>query len=305
MREWLIVLALVACDSKKKPEGGATGSGSAGSGSGSASATGSATGSGSAAGSAAACDLTGNYRLRFFSNGAEGWWLRLAVAGKDVKPAGATNMLGLDEKGRLDAQFDDKACRLTLTKKTDQAGDLKIVLDVAGDKVTGTVSRTKNASEGKDTSPITGLRETAPPKYPPCIKPGVYTLNVENVKKWKTDGDPRFGASCKSNAGTVEPFIRVELLGDTLLIDEASSGDAHEQSFGRATVKREGECDATIAIEVQDFKLATAKITFAGDKITGKTTDFTYEVFEDGEAGENQWSCTTKQGDVVGKRVGD
>ena len=297
MRRWLLVVALIGCDSgKQKPESTA-GSAAAGSG-----ATGSAA-PGSAA--ATACDLSGTYRLRFHSNGTDGWWLRLNVKGKDIGVGGATNMLGLDELGPLTPTFDDKACVLTLAKQTKQAGDLKIVLNVVGENVTGTLTRTANADDKLAISPITGRRETTPPKLPDCIKPGVYQLSVTNVKKWKTEGSPSRGATCKEMAGTVEPFVRVELLGDTLFVDEASSSEQHEQSFGRATVKREGECGATIALEVQDFKLANATITFAGDKFSGKTTDFTYEVFEDGEAGENMWSCTTRQGDVVGKRIGD
>lgn len=303
-----MVLSLCACGSKKDGGGAAAGSGSAvptvGSGSGSAevSAAGSGSaGSGSAGSGSAApgCTLDGNYRLRFHSNGAEGWWLRLAVAGKDVKPTGAISMLGLGEAGPLDVQLDDTACTLTLTKKTKQAGDLKVALKVDAAKVSGTVHRTSR--HDKPETPIAGVRETTPEKPPACIKPGRYEIDITNVKKWTTEDD----RTCDEHAGIRRANVRIEMLDGTLLIDEADTAEPFDQGFARATVKRTGECEADIAIAVQDFKLATAHIKFEGDKITGTTTDFTFEVFEDGEEGENQWFCKTTQGDVVFKRLGD
>lgn len=253
---------------------------------------------------AAACDLSGSYRLRYHSNGTDGWWLLLTVAGKDVKLGGKLDMLGLDEAGPVSTTIDDKACTLTIAKQTKQAGDLKIALAIDGIKVTGTVTRTANADDKLATSPIAGLRETAPPKVPACIRPGAYDLEIENVKKWTTDGSPRMG-TCKSMQHMAATRVRVDVLGDTIYIDEGGGGAPFDQSFGRAELKRTSECEATLAFEVQDFHLTEAKITFAGDKITGKTTAFRYEIFEDGTDGENLWTCSTKQGDVVATRVGD
>jgi hypothetical protein len=253
---------------------------------------------------ASTCDLTGTYRLRYHSNGTEGWWLHLTVAGKDVKLGGKLNMLGLDEPGPVTTTLDDKACTLTIAKLTKQAGDLKIALAIDGAKVTGTVSRTANADDKLATSPITGLRETAPPKVPACIRPGAYDLKIANVKKWATEGSPRMG-TCKSMQHMATTRVRIAMLGDTVYMDEGGGGEPFDQSFGRAELKRTGECEATLSLEVQDFNLTEAKITFAGDKITGKTTAFKYEIFEDGTDGENMWGCTTKDGDVVATRVGD
>ncbi|MBA3465401.1 MAG: hypothetical protein H0T46_36050 [Deltaproteobacteria bacterium] len=253
---------------------------------------------------APACDLTGTYRLRYHSNGSEGWWLRLTVVGKDVKLGDYLRMLGLDEASPVTTVLDDKACTLTITKATKQAGDLKIALAIDGSKVTGTVTRTANAGNDGATTPIAGLRETAPPKIPACIRPGIYELRVANVKKWITEGSPRMG-TCKSMQHMALTHVRVQLLGDTLYIDEGSSGPPYQQGFGRAEVTRTSECEATLVLGVQDFDLTESKITFAGDKITGKTTAFKYEIFEDGTDGENLWTCSTKEGDVIGTRVGD
>lgn len=293
------LLLLVACG--KESSSSATGSAGSGSAPPPAASPGSAA---PPAPATPACELAGNYRLRFHSNGVDGWWLRLAVQGKDVKLDGKLDMLGLDEAGAPTTVLDDKACTLTLTKQTKQAGDLKIALNIDGAKVTGTVTRTANADDKLATSPIEGLRETAAPKVPACIKPGAYELKVENVKKWTLEGSPGMG-NCKTMADTAHTTVRVEVLGDTLYIDEVTGDKPYGQSFGRAELQRTGECEATIKLEVQDFQLLAAKLTFAGDKVTGKTTDFKYEVFEDGTAGENQWSCTTKDGDVVATRVGD
>ncbi len=299
MRALALILLLVACG-----KGSSSSSSGSGSGSGSATPAGSGSAAATPAPAAPACELSGNYRLRFYSNGVDGWWLRLAVIGKDVKLDGKLDMLGLDEEGALTTVLDDKACTVTLSKQTKQAGDLKIALKVEGAKVTGTVARTVNATDGKATTPITGLRETTPPAVPACIKPGAYELKVANVKKWTLEGSPGMG-NCKTMADTAHTTVRVEVLGDTLFIDEVTGDKPYGQSFGRAELERSGECEATISLEVQDFGLKAAKLTFAGDKITGKTTDFKYEVFEDGTAGENQWSCSTKDGDVVATRVGD
>lgn len=305
----VVVLAALGCGSKKEAAKETAGGSAAadpwatGSGSGSGSATGS--GSAVAAGSAdTACNLEGSYRLRFHSNGADGWWLYLTVGrDKDVAiTGGRLGMLGLREAGPTEIQIDDKACTLTIAKETQQAGDLEIALAVAGNKVTGTVKRTDKY--GKPSTPIAGVRETAPEKAPDCIKPGAYTLDITGVKDWKTEGDPRDG-SCKENADMNQKKIRVEVLGGEILIDEVAVEDPTEQGFGRAVLTKTADCEYDFSYDVENFTLKKAHIKFAPGSFSGTTTDFTYEVMEDGDEGENLWSCSTNAGTVVGKRIGD
>jgi len=313
MRAWfVVVIALVGCGNKKDGAASTTGSGSgsavaAAVGSGSAATgSGSAVAAGSGSGSAApsGCTLDGSYRMRFASNGTEGWWLRLGVTGgKDVKiTGGALAMLGLDEKGPpADIAVDDKACTIVITRKTEQAGDLKISLKVDGTKVAGTVERTDKY--GKPNTPLAGVRDTEPQKYPDCIKPGRYEIKL-TAKKWKLDGTSHIG-SCKDMADVHKPNVRVEMMGDTLLVDEIGTEEPFEQGFSHATITRVGDCEADIVYSEQDVDLKAGHIKFEGDKVTGKATDYAYQVMEDGEAGENMWTCSTTDAEITGKRLGD
>ena len=306
MRAWLIGLALVAgCGSKKEAAKETAGSGSAaGSGSGSAAATATV----DAAPAAAACDLNGTYRLRFASNGAEGWWLLLDVTGgKDAKVTGGkTSMLGLDEKGApADIKLDDKACTISIARKTEQAGDLKIALAVDGNKVTGTVSRTDQY--GKGTTPIAGVRETSPEKAPDCIKPGKFKISTSGVKKWLDENGQPGSKECKTFVPADERFIRVSMLEGEVVIDEigTESEKDSDQSFGRGKVTKTAECEYDLEYLVSEYELKKGHIKFAGDSFSGKTAEFKYEIVMEGDEGENMMSCNAKDVALAGKRVGD
>ena len=247
------------------------------------------------------CDLDGRYRLRFRTNGADGWWMRLNVVNHQASVGSDADMLGLAEATPV-TTVDLATCALTVTARTAKHGEIRVALVIAGNQVAGTLAR---SDEHEDKiSPIAGLRETTPPEVPACLHPGVYEVAVTNVKTWKTDGTPSFG-SCRELADLHTPRVRLELLGRELYVDEVHSEPPYRQTFGRAQVRREGDCRFTLSLEVQDFRLHEAKLELRGDKVTGTTTDFTYDVMEDGEAGENLWSCHAQHGDVILKRVAD
>jgi hypothetical protein len=301
MRRLLVVVLVVGC--QQRASGPTTGSGSA---------VGSATHASPpvALGSAAApvadaasssCDVNGSYRLRFRTNGEDGWWMRLRVVNNQATVDSDAEMLGLLGAPTV-TTVDRNACSLTLTANTAKNGEMKVALVVAGDKVAGTLARS-DPYEDK-IAPISGLREIAPPDLPKCLHPGVYEVSVGSVKKWKLEGHPKIGG-CKEMADLNVIHVRLERLGSELYIDSVSGEPPYGQTFGRATVRRRGDCMFTMGIEVDDFRLHEAQIELDGDTGTGTTSDFTYQVMEDGEAGENMWQCHTQHGAVAWKRVAD
>jgi hypothetical protein len=293
---WLVV-ALAACTQGKKQDGAGVASGSA------------TAGSGSAIAAPNECEIAGLYRLRFHSNGTDGWWLRLKIQKGKAEVATPAEMLGLDA-GPIDMKV-GASCALTLTKHTKQAGDITIVLAVdAKGVVTGTLTRTENADDkAQPTSPISGMRETAPPKLPACVHPGLFDIKYDAVKpKWKLDGTPFGGktkGACKMLVESYPVKLRLDALGDQILVDESSDAKPLDQGFGRGKVTRTGECAITLSIELQDFTITDAVIVLDGDKLTGTAKKAHVQMFEDGEAGENMWSCDSADAQVTGTRVGD
>jgi hypothetical protein len=296
MKVWVaLFLVAVACDSGKQgPARTGAGSGSAGSGAAIVQPT-------------PACTFDGTYRLRFVSNGAEGWWLYGKVAaGKLEITGGAVEMLGL-ARGPQPITSDLGTCSFTLAKHTERAGDLKlhVALDPVTGKITGNITRTDTYSvEHEANTPLTGVRETAPPKLPACLRPGVYELASDGKTRWKlSEGHPRFGLSCNDDSSPItQARVRVSVLGPDIIVDEETD---EGQSFSRGVVKRDGDCAITLAYEKQDFRFAGAHLVFDGDRVSGTADTATYDFFENGEAGENLWKCSAAHVMLAGTRVGD
>lgn len=251
----------------------------------------------------ATCTLDGEYRLRYRSNGTDGWWLRIAIDGGKAKLKSRDVMDALRDPLTLKAD----GCKATITSTGDHSGDVKLELavDPKTQLVTGTLARTKGGEKSEaDSVPVTGRHDTTPNPAPACIKPGVYEIAV-GTTKWKlSEGEPRAG-TCDSMADiAAKARVRVELLGDQLFVDEVSSDD-NEQTFGRATLGKKGDCDYDFELAIQDWSVK-ATLKFAADgTITGTTGDTRYQVMEDGTAGENLWACTTSGAPLAGKRVAD
>ncbi len=292
----ILLLAVLAIGCSKAKETPAAGSGSApttktvGSGSGPA-----------AAPVAATCDLAGSYRMRFRSNGADGWWLRVKIAGDKAELVTPDVMNVLSPPLALAAD----GCKATITSKNDHSGDAKLVftLDAKTNVVTGELSRTKGGEKQEaDTVPVAGRRDVGPIAAPACIKPGVYEIAIGQAK-WKlSEGKPSMGG-CKDFSDSAKANIRVEPLGDELFVDEVQ-GDNHEQSFARAKLTRKTECEFDLEYAVQDWSFK-GTVKFDGDKLGGVAKESRYQVFEDGEAGENLWACNTKDAPIEGKRIAD
>jgi len=266
-----------------------------------------------AAANVAVCDLSGSYRLRFHSNGAEGWWLRLKVAGKQAQVLADQSMLGL-KAGPIPLAM-DRDCTMVLTRHTKQAGHLRITLAVAADgKVTGQLKRSDKWHLDKAVTPIAGRRETGPRTEPACQHPGIYQLGLKfsPKQKWKIEGRPggsrgrpNPAVECSYLASEDLVTVAIEPLGQELLVDEVHPDPPYEQSFGRGEVVRVGDCALRLSIAVTDFELQDGVLELDGDRITGTASKVKVDMFEDGTDGENLWSCHGRRIPIVGKRVAD
>ena len=251
------------------------------------------------------CNVDGTYRIHFHSNGADGWWLRLAIAG-DSAHLTAHDVMSVLPDGPLALTQD--GCKATIRSTNDHSGDvtLAFVLDPATNLVTGTLARTKNGepNNGADTTPISGRHDVGPSNAPACLKAGIFELKIGKAT-WKlAQGHPSPGAgTCADYTSTAHATVRAELYGDELVIDEVE-GEKHEQSFARGKVAKKSDCDYDVELAIQDFSFA-GTITFAGDKLVGSARTARYQFFEDGEDGENAWACKAAGAPIEGTRVAD
>ncbi|MEO8549742.1 MAG: hypothetical protein ABI678_07205 [Kofleriaceae bacterium] len=290
-RIWVGLALLVGCDSGKQVARQAQ------------------TGSGSGSGSGSGCRLDGAYRLRFHSNGTDGWWLMVSIKdGKATIDGGMPSMLGL-AVGAIAITIDAKACSFAIAQHNTRAGDLHVAIaPEPNGAVHGNITRTDPYGlEHEPNTPVIGRRDTTPPATPACLKPGVYQLASDPNTKWKlSQGHPRFGLSCKDDSTPItDTHVRISVLGDQLFVDEVGSEAPYEQGFARGKVVRDGDCAITLSYEKQDFRFSDAKLVFADDKVSGVAEAATYDFFEDGEAGENLWKCSSKHVKLAGTRVAD
>jgi hypothetical protein len=307
----LVIVLVAGCKGQDKAP--ATGSGSAAAGSGSAVAV--ATGSGSAgSGSAAApvgedpppaCDLAGKYRVRFTWNGTDGYWLRFSVGGT---PAAVTldaepHMLGLKKK--VDAKLDTTACTIAMTHKY----PINLKVDPATHLVEGELVRPGEKDPKYAKTPIRGVHDvpgSAPTmiaKPEACLEPGVYEIAIDKKHKWKNtdDTDDR---SCKETAdmfGTIR--VRLEMLGGEVTLDTVEEKAPYREVALVDEVVGVKGCEVTFSTTPEGIQLDT-KLTFApGGKVSGVATRAEYQFVEDGDAGENIWSCETKDMPLTIKRI--
>jgi hypothetical protein len=296
---WIVVgLALAGCG--KKDNGSNTGSASSGSAAGSGSAvasgSGSAVGSGSAAPAASTCDLAGGYRVRFTSNGHEGWWFRFTVTGDKATLDEGAGVLALDP-GPLDVKLDAAKCSLVLTPKSSAVGDatMTLAVDPKTHAVTGTFVRSKATDDKEKSTTVAGVHDGAAVKGPACIAAGIYTLGVDKKVKWKNkeSGDTR---DCKDR--WIDVVVKVEPFGDPVAITNRDFEPPYGERHGSEKLAKIDECNANLELAGEGYDL-TAKVTFAADKITAVASDVSVQVIEDGDDGENLWDCVAKDAPLV------
>lgn len=276
----LFALLLVMTGCGKKTEEAGSGSG-----------TGPVVAAGSAqpaAQPAAACELAGDYRLQFRTNGSEGWLLRLSIADGNGAFAEPQVMLGVD-KGPLTAvTLDPAACKLNVRGNGISAGDIGLALEVDAKTgaVTGQMTRTKAVSDDDKAVPVAGWRTTGEPVMPdPCYVPGIYKVQIDPAATWRNPDDDR---SCKGQQPG-DAFVRIEAWGDSILIEHVDAEPPHAQVFGTETVTRSG-CEVAFGLETQAIDL-NAQLTFVGGQVLGILTKAKIQVVEETEESEEIWSC--------------
>lgn len=313
----MVLVMVLAAGCKAKSPTPTSGSGApAVTGSGSAAVTGSGSGSGSAVGSAAqvgeapppTCDLAGKYRVRFTWNGTKGYWLRFTVGGTppavtlDVEP----HMLSLGPK--VDAKLDLDACTIAMVGGNKAAErQVHLTVDPRTHLVTGKLVRPAEKDASRET-PVAGVHDVPGAKHAvvpaACFEPGIYAIDIDKTAKWNNtaEGDDR---SCKETPDMFDPIhIRVEHLAGEVTIDTVEAKPPYRElvlidetvTFGKA-------CDVALETFPESVQLQ-AQLTFApGGKVTGIGKRAEYQFVEDGDAGENIWSCETKDIPLTIKRI--
>jgi hypothetical protein len=253
------------------------------------------------------CDLAGAYRVRFASNGEVGWWLPFAIDGSKAQLTKRVSMFALDP-GPLD--FKGDGCTGHITAHSENAGlvTLDFTLDPKTNAVTGTLTREKGGDDNGTPAKqaIKGRRDVGGLGGPACLHAGVFRLEAGKAK-WKlSEGEPSAGLGCNDdNSPLTTTTVRIQPFGDEIAVDSVAEGaNGFTDDSPAGEVKRLGDCDLELKLGVQDYDF-TAKLTLAGDKLAGTASDAHYTFFEDGDAGENMWSCKAKNVPITGTRIAD
>ncbi|MFN0248828.1 MAG: hypothetical protein ACKV2T_18205 [Kofleriaceae bacterium] len=293
---WIVVgLALAGCGKKDTASGTGSASGTAPVG------AGSAVGSGSgAAPVAATCDLAGGYRVRFTSNGQEGWWFRFTVSGELATLDEPAEVLALPA-GPLELKTDVAKCSLVLGAKSTAVGEatMTLALDPKTHAVTGTLARTKSHDEKEKSTSVVGVFDGAAVKGPSCVVAGIYKIGVDPKVKWKNKL-PDDDRDCDDR--WIDTFVKVEPYGASVAISNRDFDAPYGERWGNDKVSKIDECNANLDLSGEGFEIA-AKVTFAADKITATASNVSVQVVEDGDDGENLWDCVAKDAPLVFTRV--
>lgn len=303
MRICMALVMVLAVGCKGKSAAPAAGSAAAGSGSAIAVGSGSADKVGEAP--AAKCDLAGKYRVRFSWNGTDGYWLRFSVGGTPpvVTLDGEPHMLKLGKQ--VDAKLDTTACKIAMTSGK---GSELIELEVnpTTHLVTGTLVRPGEKDPQYGKTPIAGAHDVpgAAAQPAPCFEPGVYEITLDKKAKWKNvDADD--SRSCKETPTMFDPiYVRLEILGGEVTLDTVDAKPPYrEVSLVDETVQVGKACDVAFKTLPEGVQLET-QLTFApGGKVSGVGKRAEYQFVEDGDEGENLWSCEAKDIPLTIKRV--
>jgi hypothetical protein len=150
----------------------------------------------------------------------------------------------------------------------------------------------------------------APPQAAGCIVPGFYELRFDKQVKWQNaDAKDKKDHHCGDASGYTMLLLKVEQTGGKLSIslrDEEPPRDEVPQS--NVKVAADGECGATMQIRsIVDRLTVDAKLTFAGDKITGTASKATVRSMDipeqEGDEESNFWSCAGKDIPLAATRV--
>lgn len=245
--------------------------------------------------SVAACDLSGSYRFRFLSNGHDGWWFRFTLAGTPPKAMLMEDVEVLALKaGRLTVAPDPARCGFTLSEKGRVVGKLVIAvdLDAKANTITGKLTRSKATDEAEKSLTINGVRDLGGAgAAAACIVPGIYKVELAPNVRWRNANkdDKRSCKHALEDLGAL--FLRVEPFGKTLAIGRREKEPPYKETSATETVTLLDDCNVTA--KVVDAELAfEARLTFAGDEVTGTALEVNQQVIEDDA---NLWNCVAKK----------
>lgn len=252
------------------------------------------------------CDLVGTYRLRFASNGTDGWWWRFAVTETNGALSGNLTtpipVLGIEQAGPVDIRRDTSGCAMIVTA-SGTIGDMiaTLRLDEPTNKVTGELTRAKPRDAADQApAPMSGVRDAPGAKPTPagaCVEAGIYELALDPKAKYQPDN-----TEDKCDTRLLDKLrLRLEHLGPELYGDALNKQGA--EIPGGLVVKSFKGCDVELEhVGMDESTRVVAKLTFSGTKVTGTATTATYRMLQDGEDGESMWNCTAENVPITGRK---
>jgi hypothetical protein len=252
-------------------------------------------------GRGAACDLTGDYRLRFQTSERDTSWMRVTgtPAASKTELLAPVAALGLDTRVSPELAAHRASCTLNVAM-TGELGRITaaLTLDPTKGHVAGTLVRAapRDAFEEGPT-PLVGVRDIGAPRTPACLVPGVYRLSVPDGFDWAT----REGRSgrCEWTKEGISVLVRIEPFGDTIVIHQLEEADEKEASAGMATVTAEGACSLKVAI-CTTLHSIDARRELAGDSIRARASQVRLHVDTDGDG---SWTCGVDDVPLTVERV--
>jgi hypothetical protein len=252
------------------------------------------------------CDLSGDYRLRFASNGADGWWWRMRITSAGTTLRGKLTapipVLAIEETTAVEVHRKNPGCGMTVTAPS-RLGEMTatLALEESTGQISGELTRAQPRDAGeRGPTPIAGVRDV--PDQPAagpdvCVTPGTYELAFDTKAPYESDTKTE---TCDLRLLDRLP-VRFEYLGSKLYGDAL---DAHGQpEWPGSIVIRSFDRDCAVGLEYlgPDGSAQVAlELTFAGAEVSGTATKATYRILEDGDAGENMWNCTATAVTVTG-----
>lgn len=253
---------------------------------------------------AAGCTLDGTYRFRFRSNGHDGWWFRVKVAGATATMLEAVDMLDLPV-GPIEVSRNPKDCTLEFHATTTAAGDLTVdlALDPRTNDFTGSLTRTHVLVAEDEQAAFRGVRDDGPPHSDAtCIVPGIYELRFDPSVAWVNE-DRDDERDCSAAPDLASPlFVRVEPFGDDVAVTMREPQPPYAEMWADSSLTRVDPCTAVVDLG-DGSTSATLQLTFSGNEIAGTATTTSYQIVEDGTEGENIWTCVGANIPFSGHRV--
>ncbi len=252
----------------------------------------------------AGCDLRGDYKLRFRSNGHDGWWYRVRLDGDPVRAEFLDEIFVLqDRPGPGQLEVAAAGCGFTVRSRSGLAGEVALTaqLDPGDGTFTGRLTRTRAHAADERDQVVRGVRERGASAAPACAPAGVYRLSIDPKARWR-NVDPTDDRPCRGISRRMGPvLIRVEPLGPALVTTLARPEPPHAQAWSLDHTEARGPCAVALGLQDDATELA-AEVTFAAGAVRG-TARVDHHVVEEDEHGEDLWHCLVDGATITGRLV--